>query len=160
MGSLSGYRRPLALIAVLIIGVLVIHLVSAKLPPLRRTPAFPTDTTGTVFAAGVGGRGPGTGSSDYQSHCASCHGAGGKGNGWTAWLYRLKMRDLSDPSYTATLKDEYLFQVIKQGGDTLGKPGMPSWGQELSDREIRDLVIYIRSLAAPPQQPQATGSRR
>ena len=70
------------------------------------------------------------------------------------------MKDLTDSAYLQTLPDEYLFQIIKQGGDMLGKPGMPSWVQELSDREIWDLVIYIRSLAAPPQQPRATGSRR
>ena len=70
------------------------------------------------------------------------------------------MKDLTDSAYLQTLPDEYLFQIIKQGGANLGKPGMPSWGQELDDREIRDLVVHIRSLAAPPQQPQGTGLSR
>jgi mono/diheme cytochrome c family protein len=70
------------------------------------------------------------------------------------------MRDLTDAAFVQTLRDDYMFQIIKHGGASLGKPGMPSWSQELDDREIRDLVVHIRSLAAPPQQPQATGSSR
>jgi len=70
------------------------------------------------------------------------------------------MRDLTDAGYVKTLRDDYIFQIIKHGGASLGKPGMPSWSQELDDREIWDLVVHIRSLAAPPQQPQATGSSR
>ena len=70
------------------------------------------------------------------------------------------MRDLTDPAYLQTLPDDYLFQIIKQGGASLGKPGMPSWGQELTDQEIRDLAAYVRSLAQAPQQPQSTGAWR
>lgn len=70
------------------------------------------------------------------------------------------MRDLTDPAYMRTLPDDYLFQIIKQGGASLGKPGMPSWGLELTDQEIRDLGAYIRSLAGPPQRPQSTGTGR
>jgi hypothetical protein len=63
------------------------------------------------------------------------------------------MRDLTDAAYMHTLTDDYLFQIIKHGGSSLGKPGMPSWGQELDDREIRDLVLHIRSLAPPLPPP-------
>jgi hypothetical protein len=70
------------------------------------------------------------------------------------------MRDLTDAAYVRTLTDDYLFQIIKQGGASLGKPGMPSWGRELDDPEIRDLVLHIRSLAAAPRPPHATGSSR
>jgi len=70
------------------------------------------------------------------------------------------VRDLTDAAYVRTLSDDYLFQIIKQGGASLGKPGMPSWGQELTDQEIRDLAAYIRGLVRPPQQPQSTGAAR
>ena len=68
------------------------------------------------------------------------------------------MQDMSDPARMRTLSDDYIFQIIKQGGASLGKPGMPSWSQELTDQEIRDLVVYIRSLVRPPEQPQSTGA--
>ena len=154
MASLSGCRWLLALTAVLAVALVIVHLVFLTQLAVQPAPAASTHT------AGVGSTAPRTGPSNYQSHCASCHGAGGKGDGWTAWLYRLKMRDLTDAAYVQALPDDYIFQVIKHGGATLGKPGMPSWSQELDDREIRDLVVHIRSLAAPPQQPQATGSSR
>ena len=160
MASLSGCRWLFALIAVLAAGLVVVHVTSLTRPAVQPSPAAPTHTAGGVFAAGVGSTAPRSGLSNYKSHCASCHGAGGKGDGWTAWLYRLKMRDLTDAAYMQTLPDDYIFQIIKHGGASLGKPGMPSWGQDLSDREVRDLVIHIRSLAAPPQEPQTTGSWR
>jgi len=160
VASLSGCRWLLALIAVLAAGLLVVHLVFLTRRPVQPAPVASTHTASVAFAAGVGSTAPRSGPSNYQSHCASCHGTGGKGDGWTAWLYRLKMRDLTDAAYVQTLRDDYMFQIIKHGGASLGKPGMPSWSQELDDREIRDLVVHIRSLAAPPQQPQATGSSR
>ena len=160
MDDLSGRRRLFALIALLGGGLLVVLLVIIALRPVLPSPTASTHTAGVAFAAGVGSTGPRSGPSNYQSNCASCHGTGGKGDGWTAWLYRLKMWDLTDAAYVQALPDDYIFQVIKHGGASLGKPGMPSWSQELDDREIRDLVVHIRSLAAPPQQPQATGSSR
>ena len=46
------------------------------------------------------------------------------------------------------LPNQYLFDVIKHGGATIGKPGMPGFGFHLSDTEITELVRYVRSLAA------------
>jgi len=127
--------------------------------PLEKPTAVATlPAAGVVLAAGAGSGRRGTAQSNYGSLCASCHGPGGKGDGWRAWVFRLKMRDLTDPAYVQTLSDEYLFQIIKLGGATLGKPGMPSWGQELTDREIRDLIVYIRTLVPPSRSSQSPGA--
>lgn len=75
-------------------------------------------------------------------------------------MFRLTMRDLADAAYMRTLSDHYLFQIIKQGGANLGKPGMPSWGQELTDQEIDDLVAFIRSLAVSTRPPESSGASR
>lgn len=160
MASRSGCRWLLGLIAVLAIGSVVVHLDSLTRPPARPSPVPSTDTAGVVFAAGVGSTAPRSGPSNYQSHCASCHGTGGKGDGWTAWLYRLKMCDLTDAAYMQALPDDYIFQIIKHGGASLGKPGMPSCGQELDDCEIRELVLFIRGLSSPrPQSQPIRGAR-
>lgn len=119
-----------------------------------------TPSGGVAFAAGTGSGARRTVQSTFQSECASCHGASGKGGGWTAWLLGLKGRDLTDPSYMGTLKDEYLFQIIKRGGAIFGKPGMPSWGQKLTDPEIRELVTYVRSLSSSRPHMQQTGRPR
>lgn len=160
MDGLSGRRRFFALIVFLGCGLLVLLLASIAFHRASPPPAPSARPAASVVAGGSARTGLGTGPSNYRSHCASCHGTGGKGDGWTAWVYRLMMRDLTDAAYLQTLTDDYLFQIIKQGGASLGKPGMPSWGRELDDREIRDLVRHIRSLAAAPRPPHATGSSR
>jgi mono/diheme cytochrome c family protein len=43
-----------------------------------------------------------------------------------------------------------MFNLIKHGGATIGRPGMPAFGYHLSDDEIRALVAYVRTLSAAP----------
>ena len=148
------------LIVVFALGSVLVYLASVKVASIRPTSAPAGPATGDVIAASAGAVGRGAGQRNYQSQCASCHGIIGKGDGWRAWLFRLKMRDFTDSAYMQTLPDEYLFQIIKQGGANLGKPGMPSWGQELTDQEIEGLVVYLRGLASQLQQPQPSGASR
>jgi mono/diheme cytochrome c family protein len=44
------------------------------------------------------------------------------------------------------LSDQYVFDLIKHGGATIGKPGMPAFGFYLKDDEIQELVTYVRTL--------------
>ena len=160
MKRLSRCQGFPALLATLAVGLLLSYIVSAKVTHVRAVLAPATAASGDVLAAGSKGGGHEPGQSIFLSQCASCHGRSGKGDGWTAWLFRLKMRDFTDLAYMRTLPDDYLIQIIKHGGASLGKPGMPSWGQELADTEIKELAVYIRSLAQPPTQPQHTGTPR
>jgi mono/diheme cytochrome c family protein len=84
----------------------------------------------------------------YLSHCAVCHGANGRGS-WRATLFLIRPGDLTDPQSMAGLSDDYLFGLIKDGGATIGKPGMPAFGYHLTDAEIRALVAHVRALSAP-----------
>jgi mono/diheme cytochrome c family protein len=81
----------------------------------------------------------------YLSQCATCHAANGHGS-WRATLFLMRPGNLADPRTTETLSDEYLFTLIKHGGATIGKPGMPAFGFHLSDEEIRDVVRYVREM--------------
>jgi mono/diheme cytochrome c family protein len=81
----------------------------------------------------------------YLSYCATCHGANGHGS-WRAWLFLLRPGDLGDPKLVDSRSDEYLFGLIKNGGATIGKPGMPAFGYHISDDQIRELVRYLRTL--------------
>jgi len=85
----------------------------------------------------------------YLSKCATCHGANGRGS-WRATVFLIWPGDLTDKKTMAQLSDEYLFNLIKNGGATIGKPGMPAFGYHLSDPEIRALVAYVRTLSAAP----------
>ena len=83
----------------------------------------------------------------YLTSCAGCHGANGHGS-WRATLLLLPTTDLAAPRTLAPLSDEYLVELIKRGGATIGKPGMPAFGYHLSDEQIREVVRYLRTLAA------------
>ncbi len=81
----------------------------------------------------------------YLSYCAACHGANGHGS-WRATVFLMRPGNLADPQTTAALSDEYLLDLIKGGGATIGKPGMPAFGFHLSDEEIREVIRYVRAL--------------
>ena len=87
----------------------------------------------------------------YLSRCAECHGANGRGS-WRAWLLLLRPGDLADPRTLAPLPDEYLLELVKKGGATIGKPGMPAFGYHLSDEQIREVVRYVRGLSGGPDR--------
>lgn len=84
----------------------------------------------------------------YLRYCAECHGADGRGS-WRATLFFLSPGNLSEPRTLSGLSDEYLFDLVKHGGAPIGKPGMPAFGYHLTDREIRELVDYLRTLPKP-----------
>jgi mono/diheme cytochrome c family protein len=89
--------------------------------------------------------GPEPGRSLFHAHCATCHGADGRGRSWRARLLLLRPGDLTAPGMAA-LPDQYLADVIRHGGTNFGKPGMPSFGFALGDAEIEALVAYLRAL--------------
>ncbi len=85
----------------------------------------------------------------YLTRCAPCHGANGHGS-WRATIFFIRPGDLTDRRAMAQLSDNYIFNLIKNGGAAIGKPGMPAFGYHLSDPEIRALVAYVRTLSAAP----------
>ncbi len=83
----------------------------------------------------------------YQQFCSLCHGVGGKGDGPGAQTDP-PPADHSDRAYMASLSDAHLYQVIAQGGASVGKsPLMTPWGGVLSDEQIRDLIAHLRALS-------------
>lgn len=81
---------------------------------------------------------------NWDSLCAKCHGADGKGQ--TKIGAKLGVKDFTDAKVQAALKDDAAFKAIKEGlqsddGKTLMKPA-----DTLSDDEIKALVAYVRSL--------------
>jgi len=82
----------------------------------------------------------------YYGFCVPCHGVDGRGS-WRALLFLLRPGDLGDGMRMRQSSDQYLFDIIKHGGANFGRPGMPAFGYQLSDEEIRELVAYVRTLA-------------
>jgi glucose/arabinose dehydrogenase len=75
----------------------------------------------------------GAGSKLYATHCASCHGAAGRGTGNIPVLYR---------GATQTAPDGEVFWFITTGSVD---NGMPSW-QQLPEKQRWQLVAYLKSL--------------
>ena len=83
----------------------------------------------------------------YQWYCAQCHGVKGKGDGINSKFLTVPPRNHTKAEYLETRTDEQFFQAIKFGGLSVGRaPGMPSWGNTLSDSTMHELVRYIREL--------------
>jgi mono/diheme cytochrome c family protein len=88
----------------------------------------------------------------YYAYCVECHGVDGRGS-WRAKLFLLRPGDLTDHARIGADSDQYLFDLIKHGGATIGRSGMPAFGAQLSDDDIAQLVHYVRELSstAPPR---------
>jgi mono/diheme cytochrome c family protein len=81
---------------------------------------------------------------NYDTLCAKCHGAEGKGD--TKMGVKLGCKDFTDAKVQADMKDDAAIKGIKEGlksddGKTLMKPF-----DQLSDDEIKALVAYVRGL--------------
>jgi mono/diheme cytochrome c family protein len=83
------------------------------------------------------------GASVYHAYCENCHDARGDGAGAAARLFKPPPADLT----RSTKPDEYKTLIIRLGGEPMGRsPGMPPWGQELSETQIHEVVAYLRSV--------------
>src|SRR5690348_16116981 len=51
----------------------------------------------------------------FESLCATCHGANGKGDGPAAANLSVKPRDYTDPAWQASVTDDQLRQIILLG---------------------------------------------
>lgn len=87
----------------------------------------------------------------YLTYCSSCHGEKGKGDGPAASSLTVKPADHTNGSVMNQFADKFLTEIIAKGGSAVGKSAlMPAWGSQLKDKQLRDLVAYIRSIADPP----------
>jgi|ERR1035441_4660731 cytochrome c553 len=80
---------------------------------------------------------------NYESNCAKCHGADGKGQ--TKMGQKLGVKDYTDAKVQADLKDDAAIKAIKEGlkdkdGKTLMKPA-----EGMSDDDVKALVAYMRT---------------
>ncbi len=87
----------------------------------------------------------------YRTHCQICHGKQGEGDGQLS-------RIIENPTpYNLTLSqadDDYLFKIIKEGGERMNRsPSMPPWGGDLTDADIRSLIIQLKNFRTTQNRP-------
>ena len=85
------------------------------------------------------------GKESFQTYCAACHGPEGKGDGAAAAALDPKPRNLTDAAFMSTQSDDRIYQVIKEGGASVGlSPMMAAWGGTLSEQDIWNVIAFIR----------------
>lgn len=87
----------------------------------------------------------------YMTHCFTCHGVTGKGDGPAAVRLEPRPRNLTDDAYMSGKTDQDLYNVISGGSAVLHRfSGMPEWKQLFYPERIRDIIAYLRTLHRPP----------
>jgi len=88
----------------------------------------------------------------YRHYCLTCHGEEGHGDGFNAYNLDPRPQDLGDADFQKQHSDDDLVTVIRSGGGVAGlSNAMPPWGHTLNERQIRNLVVFLRTLQ--PEEP-------
>lgn len=78
----------------------------------------------------------------YETHCASCHGDEGFGDGKKAESLETVMRDLTSDAVQEQTDGELYYKSI------IGRDEMPNFEKKISDEEERWMLVnYLRMLA-------------
>ncbi|MEE9343684.1 MAG: c-type cytochrome [Gammaproteobacteria bacterium] len=84
----------------------------------------------------------------FQGRCSLCHGKYGLGDGKMSRIIK------NPPPFNLTLSgapDSYLSDIIHKGGGKMGRsPRMPPFGGDLSENEIKSIILYIKTLRVSP----------
>ncbi len=79
---------------------------------------------------------------NYEKHCAGCHGKDGKGQ--TTLGVKLGCQDYTDPKVQEKAKDEEMFKAVKEGFKKGDRSVMKPYAEKLTDDEIKELVKFFR----------------
>ena len=81
----------------------------------------------------------------YQRYCSGCHGTTGEGDGLHSYTLNPPPANHADTAYMNSLSDEYLFEIISNGGASVDKSTeMPGWKDVLNKNNINNVIIYLR----------------
>jgi cytochrome c553 len=80
---------------------------------------------------------------NWRIHCAMCHGKKGQAN--TPAGRMLGAPNLRETKVQAGFTDEQAFKAIKEGIQQDGRMKMKAYANELTDKDIRELVSYLRT---------------
>jgi len=81
---------------------------------------------------------------NWDTLCAKCHGAEGKGD--TKMGAKLGCKDFTDAKVQAEIKDDAAVKSIKEGLKAADDKTLMKPFDTLSDAEIKALVAYVRGL--------------
>ena len=83
----------------------------------------------------------------FQLVCASCHGAGGAGDGIAAAALPVKPADFTSAEFWQTRDRDSILKVIREGGAAVGKsPLMAPFGGTFDEPSLQALADHVLSL--------------
>lgn len=146
--------RPGTVAAVLAVAALVggAGCRSGRVSPAARPAAAPATADTSIYSAatlpipelGYNAR---EGRALYRHYCLNCHGDEGRGDGFNAYNLDPKPQSLADSTFQSRHSDSDLVTAIRSGGAAVGGSNqMPPWGRTFNDRQISNLVEYLRTL--------------
>lgn len=84
----------------------------------------------------------------FTTHCVTCHGPEGKGDGEGAANLDPKPANLADSAMMGDMSDGYLFWRVSKGGAFEPfNSAMPAWEQTFTDEQRWQLISYVRTLS-------------
>lgn len=98
---------------------------------------------------------PDDGASFYRTHCASCHGADGEGDGPSGQGLEPPPTDFT----TVDLDPARAYIATRDGGQAVGvSRAMPAFRQAADEQQLRDVVAYIIAFGddAPDDESEQT----
>ena len=85
-----------------------------------------------------------TGAKLYKRFCRGCHGDDGRGGAHT---FMPHIDSLTKKDYIDFVPDSYLYLVIAEGGEAVGKNAyMPAWNVKFTDQDIKDVIAHLRAM--------------
>lgn len=95
----------------------------------------------------------------YTRNCIACHAEDGLGAGQGTGVTLSRKRSflvmpaaIANPGFQQAATDRMIRQIITVGRES---SGMPAWGKQLSEKDIDDLVAYVRVLGKQvPKRPE------
>ncbi len=80
----------------------------------------------------------------FVQRCAMCHGENADGQSKLAQMLNPKPANLLVSQLDSAARN----RIVRNGGAAVGRsPVMPSWGVELTEAELRDVISYVASIA-------------
>jgi len=142
------FVRPIAIGALVFSGAIGFGAARGGLD--AQPPTTPSAPTGPAAAAAPS-ESAARGKRVYDTRCVECHGKTGIGDGPAAPMLMPRPRDFTAGRYklrsteTGSIPtDEDLLRTVRQG---VYGSAMPAWEKLLSDAEIQDVVVYIKTLS-------------
>jgi mono/diheme cytochrome c family protein len=119
----------------------------------RHSAAIPEEYAGLTNPVTVDEASLARGAELYTTHCASCHGDGGMGDGPASTALDPVAAPIAHTSQM--LGDDYLFWRISEGGAMSPfNSAMPTWAATLDEQERWDVINYIQALGSGSATPR------